>query len=183
MEKKTEEIVQQESATRSLLNALEQTKLTRDNYPQIMGILVECKANSKMLEAQRDEALVPAKQTVQRIKNYFDDSLKGLEACERVVKEKATTLLGSVAAGRLTAAQAGVRPDAPLPSVEGVSVREGWDFKIINPKLLPPEYLVPDEKKIRAAMKSQMTEQGPFAIPGVKFFRKFTLAVTPPKKG
>ena len=181
MQQKPDALLKQEQDTTNLASVLEQTELTRDNYPTILGVLVQCKANIKMLEAQRDEALVPAKETVNRIKGYFDESLKALSACESVIKGKATTLIGATAAHALTVAQAGQQPPPPLPSIEGVGVREGWDFKVINEGLLPPEFLVPDAKKIRAAMKDQMTEEGPFAIPGVKFFRKTTLVVTPPK--
>lgn len=47
-----------------------------------------------------------------------------------------------------------------------------WDFEIVNPLMVPRDYLMPDEKKIRQAVKDGVRE-----IPGVKIFEKTGLRV------
>ena len=54
---------------------------------------------------------------------------------------------------------------APVAKVEGVSFREDWDFEIEDAALIPREYLVPDEKKIRAVVRAS---KGDIKIPGIK---------------
>ena len=57
-------------------------------------------------------------------------------------------------------------PAAP-PKVEGVSFREDYDFEITDPALLPREFLMADEKRIRGVVKAMRAAT---AIPGVRAF-------------
>lgn len=61
------------------------------------------------------------------------------------------------------------RESKPAPTMSGgtVSSREEWDFRITNESLLPREYLMPDEKAIRAVVKAR---KGSTQIPGVEAF-------------
>ena len=56
-------------------------------------------------------------------------------------------------------------PVVVMPRAEGVSFREDWDFEIEDALLIPREYLIPDEKLIRATVKAQKAET---KIPGIK---------------
>jgi hypothetical protein len=59
-------------------------------------------------------------------------------------------------------------PPVPVaPKVEGVSYRDDYDFEIFDPGQIPREYLVPDEKKIRAVVKAMRASA---LIPGVRVF-------------
>lgn len=58
--------------------------------------------------------------------------------------------------------------EAP-PKLEGVSFRTDWDFEIADAALIPREYLIPDEKKIRGVVKAM---RGATTIPGVRSFEK-----------
>lgn len=58
---------------------------------------------------------------------------------------------------------------APAPKMAGVSMREDWDFEIIDASLLPREYLIADEKKIRGVVKALKEASN---IPGVRVFAK-----------
>lgn len=64
-------------------------------------------------------------------------------------------------------------PAAPA-KLAGIGVRSNWDFEIIGPALIPREYLVVDEKKIRAVVKALKSETN---IPGVRVFETSSLAV------
>lgn len=65
-------------------------------------------------------------------------------------------------------------PAPPPPKVEGVSFRDEWDFRIVDESRIPREYLIVDEKKIRAVVKAM--RQGA-RIPGVEVFARRVSAV------
>ena len=63
---------------------------------------------------------------------------------------------------------------APAPihrpkKTEGVSTRDNWKMRIINPALIPREYLMPNEKVLNQIAKA-MKNQG--RIPGVEFYNE-----------
>jgi len=58
---------------------------------------------------------------------------------------------------------------APDTKAAGISTREDWDFEISDASLIPREYLIPDEKAIRAFVKAT---KGKKEIPGVKIISK-----------
>jgi len=53
--------------------------------------------------------------------------------------------------------------------VSGISFVETWDFVIENMELIPRDYMLPDEKKIRQAVKLLKDKA---VIPGVKVFAR-----------
>ncbi len=59
------------------------------------------------------------------------------------------------------------------PKAEGISIQTRVDFQIIDPKLIPREFLMVDETKIRRYVAA-MGETA--AIPGVKVFKKQVVA-------
>ena len=65
-------------------------------------------------------------------------------------------------------------PVQPVIRAEGVSFREDWDFEIEDETLIPREYLMPDEKKIRAFVKAT---KGATKIPGIKAVPKTITSV------
>ena len=59
-------------------------------------------------------------------------------------------------------------PTASAPQkVAGLSARENWDFEIVDANLIPREYLMPDEKKIRQIVKAMKSQTN---IPGIRAF-------------
>lgn len=54
-----------------------------------------------------------------------------------------------------------------VPKVPGVNMRKEWKFRIINPALIPREYLIPDEKKIGQIVRA-LKEQT--KIPGIEVY-------------
>lgn len=61
-----------------------------------------------------------------------------------------------------------IKVESSVPKVEGISSREEWTFEIEDPNIIPREFLMPDEKKIRAYVKT-MKEKA--QIPGVKVYK------------
>lgn len=56
-----------------------------------------------------------------------------------------------------------------LPKVEGSYHREEWDIEIMDAKLIPVEYMVVDEQKIKRMVKAM---DGKIEIPGVRNFKR-----------
>ena len=61
------------------------------------------------------------------------------------------------------------------PKVAGLSTRENWNFRIVDPAKLPREYLMPDEAAIRGVVKAM---KGRANIPGVEVYRDDIVAGT-----
>jgi hypothetical protein len=61
------------------------------------------------------------------------------------------------------------------PKVEGVSLRKGWAFRIVDAAKIPRKYLVPDEKAIGGVVKA-LGQQA--RIPGVEVYRDTTVAAS-----
>lgn len=53
------------------------------------------------------------------------------------------------------------------PTVKGVSTRQSWHFQIVDEKLIPREYLTPDEFKIKKVVEAMKTMTN---IPGIRVF-------------
>lgn len=64
---------------------------------------------------------------------------------------------------------------ANAPRAEGIQTREVWKFEVVNADLVPREYLVPDEVKIRGVVKALGSSA---IIPGVKIWKEKVIAVT-----
>lgn len=58
-------------------------------------------------------------------------------------------------------------PEPATPKVEGVSIRENWKFEVVNPLLVPREYLMPNETLIGATVRAR---KGQIEIPGVRIY-------------
>lgn len=58
-------------------------------------------------------------------------------------------------------------------------LRRPWDFEITDPKAVPREYMMIDEKAIRAAMQAAVRNKNieTFSIPGVRFFQKHSTQI------
>lgn len=71
---------------------------------------------------------------------------------------------------------------ATVAATKTTGVRKDWAFEVINPDLIPREFLIPNEAKIREFMRNQVTtnvfESGKsYEINGIKFEQKETLTI------
>lgn len=55
----------------------------------------------------------------------------------------------------------------------GIATRQDWDFEIVDEAAIPREFLVVDEKKVRAYVKAMKSDA---KIPGVRVFAKEVIA-------
>lgn len=102
---------------------------------------------------------------------------------EREERERQEADARRAAQAAATASQKPVPVPAPAPPIpdapRGVrtdygtaSVRQSWDFEIVDASKLPPAFVMPNEKAIRAAVNAGSRE-----IPGVRVFQRQDLAV------
>ena len=62
------------------------------------------------------------------------------------------------------------------PRSEGVSTRKVWKYRIVDPSVIPREWLIPDEKAIGAVVRTR-GEAAKGAIPGVEVYSEDSVAV------
>jgi hypothetical protein len=66
------------------------------------------------------------------------------------------------------------KPIQAAPKINGVNTRENWQYRIVDEKLIPREYLCPDEKKIGKIVKANGTKTN---IPGIEVFDIGTVVI------
>jgi phage-related minor tail protein len=62
-----------------------------------------------------------------------------------------------------------------VSKVQGMSTRKVWKYRIVEPNAIPRNWMVPDERAIRAHARS-MKERA--SIPGVEFYSEDSVAVS-----
>jgi len=62
---------------------------------------------------------------------------------------------------------------SPPPKTVGLSMREDWDFEVVNAAVIPRAYLIPDLSRIRHEVRSS---KGKIDIPGIRIFQKQILS-------
>jgi hypothetical protein len=96
---------------------------------------------------------------------------KAAEALEaKAVKAEAS---GKVEKAEELRNQAASQPvpiiEKATPKVEGVTMRENWEYEVTNPDLIPKAYWLLDTSKIKKQVNINKTADG---LPGVRAYRK-----------
>jgi len=126
---------------------------------------IEAEARQKAEDARRAAEQADSKERARL--------LKDAEAADR----KAAAAASKVEAKEEQAAQvlAPVIQVAPVaPKVAGVSVRKTWKARVVNARLVPRVYMVPNEKALDALAKAT---QGKTEVTGVEFYQQESMAV------
>jgi len=144
---------------------------------QLAGSLTSAK---KRLEEQRQFLVGPLNNHVTKINNLFKLWTAPIEAARRVIDEKVVEYKREEA--RAAAEVASFFGDDPAMADPGVktirssagtlTVKEVWDFEVLDAALIPESFKTVNEKAIRAAVKAGVRE-----IPGVRVFQTEQVAV------
>lgn len=143
----------------------------------------------KRVESQRKFFVEPLNQQVKKINELFHSFTDPLLKAERIIKQKVAAyhVQREKAAQEemvkaLAEAQKGsevvpvILPDQPQKTVRAdtgsATIKKVWTFDVENPALVPEQYKVVDEHRIRAAIASGIRE-----IPGVRIFLSPQVAV------
>jgi hypothetical protein len=118
-------------------------------------------AERKIREAQEAEE--------RRLQDLADAQLKAAQEAEAAGEpEKAAEILAEDDdTQELPADMAPVPLPPPPPVTTGLRTTITWKFRIINERLIPREYLIPDQQKIGAYGREHKKDA---AIPGVEFY-------------
>jgi len=184
------ELRMEHADTKEALAQLDAIVITsQDDLDFVGALLVDVKTKIKSLEEKRRRATRPIQQSLEEIRSWFREPLQALAQLERELKGKIEAYHARVAEQKraaLAAAQAAptveekrealadlARIDvAQLDNPSGVSVSSVWTFEIVDPNLVPREYLMVDEAAIRRAVNSGVRE-----IAGVRIFEQPRVAV------
>jgi hypothetical protein len=142
-------------------------------------LLVDVKGRLKELDERMREITRPLNEALKSTRDLFRPALDAYGEAEAILKQKIAAAHAAIAAENrraMLAAQAAMQAGdvraaalatatiAEKPEVEGVRTRETWTFRVVDARLVPREFLVIDEKKIRA----HVAEHGDSRpIPGV----------------
>lgn len=81
---------------------------------------------------------------------------KGQEAKAEALADRASAVVAPIA-------------QQAAPAVAGIAIPKVWTFEVVDPSLVPREYLVVDERKIRGVVTAL---KGAANIPGVRVFEQ-----------
>lgn len=144
----------------SLLEQIQNTKVVdSDSFQTIALLLKRVKAQSKPLEERLERSVEAARASLKESRDLRDEALAKFEEAEKLAKDKLAQFVDA---------------HSQYPDVEAVCFIERWVAEVVDPALVPSEYLVPDGKKIQGiadALKNQCR------IPGVKVTRRWTVRV------
>lgn len=140
---------------------------------KLSGLMLEYQAAERLKaenERRRLEELQREKQERQRLEA---ERLTN-EAMGKVGEERMQTLEQARELEMNAEQQAPIVVEMAIPKATSSHVRTNWTFEITDISLIPREYLVVDEKKIRSIVKAM---QSATKIPGVRAYEEKTIAV------
>ena len=168
-----------------LFSSLQDLPCTTETYPGICEALVDVKARVKHLTAQRETVLGPLREAERAVREWFRAPLETYQASENVLKQRVAEYQevlrqekykAIVAAGQAPtpAAMSQLTALAAPPTPAAISFRKVWDVEIVDPNLVPREYLLIDVPALRKVCQAT---KGQIQIPGVRFVQRESVAV------
>lgn len=174
---------------RPFLAALDQAELeikgemlVFDREQQRIRAEAERKAReeAERIRKEQEQAAAKIEQAAREKREKEEAKARELEAqgrqaeaeAKREAADRAEALrIQQADAKRTAAAQIPAAPVVHIeqPKVAGISTSTVWKFEIVNPDLIPREYLTPDEKAIGGVVRSL---KGRASIPGVRIFEE-----------
>lgn len=161
---------------------------TQDDLVFAAEVIADAKGNYKRLEEQKQQILQPMNESVKRIRELFRPAQEYYSAIEGAIKMKvaaAARVQAENNARALAEAQseinAGREPTAlaqvqHIGNVEGLQVREVWDFEIVDEDKVDRVLMAPALDKIRLFLRECNAAGETPAADGIRFFKKNVVA-------
>ena len=161
---------------------------TQDELVFAAEIVKDAKGSYNRLEEQKQEILRPLTESVKRIRTLFAPAQEYYSAIEGAIKLKIAAAHRAQAennARALAEAQAQVDAGAEpvalaevqhIGNVEGLQVRQVWDFEIVDEETIDRLLLAPALDKIRMFMRECVADGGVPEAAGIRFFQKDVVA-------
>ena len=119
-------------------------------------------------EQQRKQREQEERERVETLRRLEDERLAQAQA----VKDAGDAELAEAVLNEPIFVPAVTKSEPAVPKIEGMAYREYWTFEIVQPEIVPRQFLIPDVKAIGAIVRAQKAATN---IPGVRVFSK-----TPP---
>lgn len=174
------ETAKETSTANEALEALRGFEVQTPEQINIAGeILVDVKGRFKQLEERLQEITKPLNAALKSTRDLFRPAMSAYEEAEVILKQKIAhahlaiaeanrlamlAAQAQMAQGNVHAAALAATSMVERPTTEGVRTRESYGYRIVNALLVPREFLVVDDKKIKAHIAAH-GDKNP--IPGV----------------
>lgn len=188
------ELVKEMSEAEAALAQINEFQIvTKEDMEFAAGVLQETKANSKRIDAKRQEITKPLNAALRATNELFKPVIQYYLNCERILKLKiaaahteaeAKAKAALEAAGEAAAAGDNTAVTTALenhdaavefPTTDGIQYRSKWKYEITDEKLLTREYLMPNHAMIQGVVGNK---KGATDIPGVRAYEDKVIAST-----
>lgn len=167
------ELVEEHTGAVAFLEAVEDLDVaSQADLDFASELLVSVKAKHKAFEERRTAITKPILAAKREVDALFSPVLKPLETAEGILKEK----VGAYAIAReqerrqlMASGETNPAALAPVELVVGVSVKELWDFEVLDAGAVPRRYLTVDRAQVLMSLGED--------IPGIRFFKRGQVAV------
>lgn len=183
-----EQMLQETKDAQDFLSALRTYKVrTVEEYDRAADDLAEIKGRYKRIEASKKELTTPINEALKKARALFDPPLKYLAECEILLKgaiasyhtfkdeenQKAMAAAASAhVSGNTEQLAAAVQSIQQAPQVSGLSVREVWDYEVVDGGKVPRDLLSVDDSKVKAWIKMFDGVEPALVVPGLRFFKR-----------
>lgn len=138
---------------------------TNEEIAMASELLVDVKGRYKHLEERLQEITKPLNAALKSARDLFRPAMSAYEEAEQILKQKIGAAHAAIAeanrramleaqaqlaAGDVRAAAVAATSIVERPRVEGVRVQEALTYRVVNALLVPREFLVVDDKKVKA---------------------------------
>lgn len=170
----------QTNEARGIRAALEDYRIvTKEEAEVAGGLLIDIKGRSKALEDRMSEITRPMNAALKSIRDLFRPAIAAYEEAEALLKRRISDAYQAIdranqeamraaqaqmEQGNVLAAGKAAAAISEKPVTEGVRTQEIFTFRVVNALLVPREFLIVDEKKIRAYITIHQDQK---PIPGV----------------
>ncbi len=168
---------------------------TPDDFSTAVGMTAKVKRTHKERDEWRKEQVGPLNTEVKEVNAELNPGLAFLSEAEGILKKKIGDFVKSrhtkraelmarveeaVGAGDREKAEALIvaAEEFSPPKVEGCAIGEVWKGKVEDASKIPREYLMPDEKTLKALTKAKKSDP---KIPGWKSWTEPTVTITESK--
>ena len=185
---KTELVVERASAEELLTLVRDMPIESQDDLDLAAEALAKAKGEFKRLEAKKQLVTGPLNKSLVEVRSWFKPTQDFYAAVESILKKKIADYhtvcarLNQLAVEQAAAAHASnnsagiseALSTIQVPEkVQGLGLRQTWDFEVVDIALVPHEYLFVNETAVRAAMKQNASKDGvPEPISGIRFLEK-----------
>lgn len=165
---------------------------TQEDLELASEALAKVKGEYKRLEERKKAVTGPLTTAINEVRSWFKPAQDYYSKAEVVLKKRIadyhTRLAEQNAQAMALAAAAAEQNDTTAvltaiatietaEKIKGLSIREAWDFEVVDVYQVPREYMFVNETAVKEHIKETTDKSGePLPIPGIRFVKKQIVA-------